>query len=706
MTRSTQPNPRATTASAAKSPTSGASTAGKSTATKAISKPTAAVASAMVTSSGRNTRSTANREVSGGNRPAANDTGASASTAITASAATHSANVTKRSSRLATKRTKTTTGGAVTQRTTRSKPGKNAKTGKLGTQSARRQSTPTGVTTEAAAPDEPSGAQRTEAGGRAADRSPIRFTALTVAGIKAQLRTLGLPTDGRKAALVERLASGTAPQIGGTEDTAAELGRGRGSYNPSRHSNIVDFHIDADTAVLKAAKASAPTGARMFSPECQAKVAAMLGDADTTALFNLPETFNGFEEAIAPVLGRAVDVKARFRRFVAEQREAWSRGNPEKRPQGSSQTFALPNTAAGHFFNMIGTTHGSRTKSYTCDVEGCTEQHCCPKEYNFSTITTYAERLAADSEFAEHANIFSSKEFKAYVRAGETRQQTCGRGSLPAPPILLPDAEAIVMEARSYITQARADFHSATDTKGKALAAYNAVRGASCKAVFAVDLCTGKRAADITSTLSKDVLFTGTGNRRKIAAYNRTNKVLLPVRPWMVDARPNSVLCPIKAMDEYLAVCCEFGVPIGKLSNGENDTTPCSCYLFPFISKDEHGYPCVTNARTGRNGFKADNWEHVTTSQCNAWLKQMLERLGGTVTTDYTFHGSRSVAALVALAEGTSIEAINATHGWRAKSEQARSYARLVQLQSMTQEPVLRDTLASTLLASYSEFFK
>ena len=163
---------------------------------------------------------------------------------------------------------------------------------------------------------------------------------------------------------------------------------------------------------------------------------------------------------------------------------------------------------------------------------------------------------------------------------------------------------------------------------------------------------------------------------------------------------------PDKAIDEHLAVCREFGVPIGKLCNGGNDTTLCSCCFFHFISKDKHGCPCVTNTRAGRSGFKANGWEHVTTSQCDAWLKQMLERLGGTVTTDHTFHDSRSAAALVALAEGTSVDSINATHGWKAWSEQARSCARLAQLQSMTQEPLLRDTLASTLLAGCSSFCK
>ena len=68
--------------------------------------------------------------------------------------------------------------------------------------------------------------------------------------------------------------------------------------------------------------------------------------------------------------------------------------------------------------------------------------------------------------------------------------------------------------------------------------------------------------------------------------------------------------------------------------------------------------------------------------------------------------GARAAAALVALASGQQVETINKTHGWRGRSQMVRSYARLVQLQAMTQEPVLRDTPASALLATYENFFK
>ena len=84
----------------------------------------------------------------------------------------------------------------------------------------------------------------------------------------------------------------------------------------------------------------------------------------------------------------------------------------------------------------------------------------------------------------------------------------------------------------------------------------------------------------------------------------------------------------------------------------------------------------------------------------------MLVRLDGTVSTDHTTRVARVVATLVALASGQRIEFINKTHGWRARSQMVRSHARLVQLQSTTQEPVLRDTPASALLANHEQFFK
>lgn len=114
----------------------------------------------------------------------------------------------------------------------------------------------------------------------------------------------------------------------------------------------------------------------------------------------------------------------------------------------------------------------------------------------------------------------------------------------------------------------------------------------------------------------------------------------------------------------------------------------------------------MTPNRTKRGGSSSGGWEKVATQQCNAWLKRMLHRLDGVVVTGYTFHGTRTVGALAALAAGRNIEAINKAHGWKDKSEESRSYARLVQAWHMVQEPVLRDSISSTLQDDYKAFFK
>lgn len=241
---------------------------------------------------------------------------------------------------------------------------------------------------------------------------------------------------------------------------------------------------------------------------------------------------------------------------------------------------------------------------------------------------------------------------------------------------------------------------------GRSKAARRACSDAQHLAIFATDLSTGKRTADITAALTADVYRTGTTPSRRISVCHKTSKVLLPVHPWCVQERPGSILCPVKAIEHCLQVCTEFDVHIGSLSNGEDGSVRCSPFVFPFIAKDPiTGFPCVTRARQMRNDSVGTKWEHATTTQCNSWLKRMLVRLDDTVSTDYTIHGARVVAALVALASGQQVEAINKTHGWRERSQMVRSYARLVQLQSMTQEPVLRDTPASALLANYELFF-
>ena len=458
--------------------------------------------------------------------------------------------------------------------------------------------------------------------------------------------------------------------------------------------------------------------ATLMSLEQLKRASKLLPQSDLTAIGNLPEDFMGFEAAIAPIIegldsgrdeavagpSRAPTIDERFATFCGAA-QAVHLGTPlGKMRQGAGPPFRLTDDAGVRFFTGEGARYGTRTHNHQCDTPGCSDQACCPKEYNFSSIVTYAAKLAKGSSL--HGHVFTNETFKKFVKAGTSRQQTNGRFSLPAPPILLPDAEQIAAEGYAAVEQHRADYSQATTMAGRAKAARRACSDAQHLAIFAIDLSTGKRTADITAALTADVYKTGATPSRRISVYHKTSKILLPVHPWCVQERPGSLLCPVETIERYLQVCTEFDVHIGSLSNGEGGSVMCSPFMFPFIAKDPiTGFPCVTRTRQMRNDSVGTKWEHATTTQCNSWLKRMLVRLDGTVSTDYTIHGARVVAALVALASGQQVEAINKTHGWRERSQMVRSYARLVQLQSMTQEPVLRDTPASALLANYELFF-
>ena len=536
-------------------------------------------------------------------------------------------------------------------------------------------------------------------GPAAATLSPVETVATAVES--ADTPGLGKPVNAAKAMSV------------GSGSAAATLGSAaRGPYQPLRADNhVVSAIAFAQEAIGVARDQAAPRP--LIASSNLARIAVLLPDADTAALGNLPEEFMGYGEAIEQILsagkpGRAETIQLRFTDFIEREQAAFASQRSDKMKLGTSSNFRLADDAAVIFFNEQGVKHGSRTHNHQCGHAGCVDQKCCPLEYNFSTVETYADRLAADALFEEHAHVFSNKLFKKHVRDGVKRQQTDGRHPLPAPPVLLPHAECIAHEGYSAVQQSFDSFYGPeVSLKEQGQHAWQACRDAQHLAVMATDLGTGKRTADITSSLTKDFYRTGSKPGRKFTVCHRTSKITLPVHPWCVREMPDSVLCPVAAIEHYLATCREFGVHIGPVSNGQDGKTPCSPFLFPFITKDPAtGFPVVTDNRAMRNGAQGSRWEKVSTSQCNAWLKRMLERLDGTIITDYTIHGCRVVAALVALASGQTVESINKIHGWREKSEMVRSYARLVQLQSMTQEPVLRDTLASTLLQNYQQFFK
>lgn len=455
---------------------------------------------------------------------------------------------------------------------------------------------------------------------------------------------------------------------------------------------------------------SAPKGLGedlLFPVSAHPRLRDLLPGQDISALIQLPRGYLSLDDTLAPLVSQTPSVshksiEARFDNFLAVQAhklaEVFGQGDSADPSPGPSLELVIS------FFATEGQTHGSRTHSHQCDDSGCILQSCCPKEYNMSTVESYAARLAL--HFPDFAPVLHGKGFKKYIREGLSRQQTDGRHSLPAPPILQPHAEAVSLEGYASVKKHGAAFRSSKG-RARADAAFHACRDAQDLARFAADLASGARANDISAALTKDLYFAGSGTERRFSVMSRTAKVLVPAKVWSFRSRPDSVLDPVRALNHYIETCATFGVPIGTICNGDDGAPMCSPYIFPWISQDPtSGFPMVTNRRPKRQAQTGAKWERASSTQCNAWLKRMLSALNGSISTEYTFHGTRAVAALVALANDRSIEQINKQQGWKERSDMCNRYARLQQVQYLAQQPVLRESLADTLAVDYAAFFK
>ena len=540
-----------------------------------------------------------------------------------------------------------------------------------------------------------------------------------VSALSAAVTTTIVETKPAAASSAEVLPAGAASPDAASNADASQVAFEKPAVASSSDSAKTASAVDQDSAsgptnsapddpnvaaiisyILSAPKGS---GSNLLFPEAvHARLKELLPEQDLSKLIELPADFLNCSEVLAPLLAPgAKSIEARFDNFIAIQRHLLA-ASPQGDDSGQPD-FIFSVAMAKSFFESEGSIHGSKTSSHQCDDDNCTTQSCCPKEYNFSSVETYAARLA--TRFPEFAGTFASKEFKKFVKAGLERQQTDGRHAMQAPPILEPHAETIAAEAYAAIRKFN-DIFRASKGRPRAEAAFHACRDAQDLARFVIDLAIGFRAADLSATLTKDVYVSGVGADRRYSAMQRTAKVLVPVKVWSARSRAGSLLDPVRVLDFYLATCHEFGLPIGTLCNGRDGEPLCSPYLFPWICQDpDSGYPMVTPKRPKRNAKMGSKWEKASSSQCNAWLKRMLSLLSGSIRTEYTFHGTRAVSALVALANNRSIESINQQQGWRDRSDMANRYARLVQLQCMAQQPVLRDNLADTLSRDYKAFF-
>ena len=392
--------------------------------------------------------------------------------------------------------------------------------------------------------------------------------------------------------------------------------RPRPRRRPSRRRarTRMDFVQNA----VRIAKTTHPR-ATLMSSEQLARVSELLPQSDPTAIGNLPEGFMGFEAAIVPIVEalegdreeaaagpsrRRLSVEGWFSAFV-EDALATHLKHVGKVAHGTGPPFKLADDAGVHFFTKEGKQHGTRTHNHQCDTPGCSDQGCCPTECNFSSMVTCAAQVAKGSR--SHSHALTDETFNEFAKVGTSRQQTNGRFTLPAPPILLPEAEVVAAEGCATVEQDRADFNRAETLAGRSKAARWACSDAQHLAIFTTDLSTGKRTADVTAAFTADVCKTGAAPVRRTSVCHKTSKVLLLVHPWCVQERPGSILCPIRAVEHCLQVCSESDVHIGSLSNGEGGSVMCSPFLFPFVAKDPiTGFPCVTRTRQMRNDVFRD----------------------------------------------------------------------------------------------------
>ena len=250
-------------------------------------------------------------------------------------------------------------------------------------------------------------------------------------------------------------------------------------------------------------------------------------------------------------------IEARFDNFLAVEAHKLTEvfGSDDSRsPSDPSPRPSLELVVS--FFTAEGQAHGSRTRSHPCDDSGCTLQSCCPKEYNMSSIESYAARLAL--RFPDFAPVLHGKDFKKYIRDGLSRQQTDGRHSLPAPPTLQPHAEATTLEGYASVKKHNTTFLGSRG-RARADAAFHACRDARDLARFTTDLASGARANDISAALTKDLCFAGSGSERRFSVMSRTAKVLVPAKAWSFSSHPDSVFDAVRALDHYITTCAKYG---------------------------------------------------------------------------------------------------------------------------------------------------
>jgi hypothetical protein len=309
-------------------------------------------------------------------------------------------------------------------------------------------------------------------------------------------------------------------------------------------------------------------------------------------------------------------------------------------------------------------THGRFCKSPPCE-----DRECCQHELAHSTWVTLLKKLRnAATLSTEQQASFDQQEVADYLKERHAAQLDAGRIQRSIALITPETVEALCYAADVAATNAWEDMD---------MVAY--LYFLQWAAIFALDVATGRRNADITKMAIDRMMLTKMPNGMRALAFELVlSKVLdSPGFCMAVETPDSEISCPVRRVEKYLEAAKNVGANLKD-----------SKLLFPKIV---------------RNGKQAEKWEvtfhppkgahasshplarrPVDTDDVNETLvKLMAQENINEGERAFRIHKCRTAKVLMELGKGTQVSKINKLLGWSDDSQMFKVYGRLTQLSAL-----------------------
>ena len=360
---------------------------------------------------------------------------------------------------------------------------------------------------------------------------------------------------------------------------------------------------------------------------------------------------------------------------------AFHSANPAGTPHTRRSNRPVTSESIMEWMDSFHPSSPHRTPGFGCRHAACTDDSCCKPQTAHSSLGSCIRLLKCTPEGENHIHIIESPPVRDHLRKLKAHQTSRGRHPSPGDTLFEEEAAEIFSVAPAL---------QATLALGPSPVPLLVLM--QSLAIISLDMHCWRRAGEvaglcydtvaITNDPAGEFLHIGLSPDRKI---NKT-----PGLHAGCSARPGDPTCPVANLKACLAACRLYGL---DLHNGPR--------LFPEITTDLHGEPCIRLARashkracphdyrTSPDSRRTDCHEHCEAWTCpalavntvNKWLHRLCAI--AEVTTNYNVHSLRSAPVLIMLANGTSISDINALMGWAPNSHIWKVYAKTVQFHSL-----------------------